>query len=619
MSWMQVLCDTYDNNAHMAGVVESGKTPLAPVFHMIANTQIEITLTAEGQFVRAMVVPKENRATIIPVTEESASRTSAPAAHPFSDTLQYLARNFAKYSGIAKDSEKSESYLQAIRAWANSAYSHQKVKAVYKYITEGDIIKDLIEVGMVQCDANGLLAKNKIEGNTYEKCLVRWRVESTGDENEAAWQDQSLFESFIQYQEADAERASALCYITGRQEPIAVNHPKGIVANSYSAKLVSAQVTSDFVYKGRFPDAESALQIGALTTQKAHNALRWLIANQAAHPIGGRTFLCWNPKGKPVPSPSGGDFLGETAEEKPKTAFTEPAYRKILGEALQGYRNILDAHDDIILMTMEAATTGRLSVTYYNELKASDFLDRMENWYRTCCWYAIRFDTDKKPFWVVETPVIKRIVEAAFGHEGSDFIEVDDRLLHEHAQRLLHCIVDAQPLPDDMVRAVTVRASLPEAYQRGNRERVLSAACALIRKHHNDLKGKEEIKMELDVANTNRSYLFGRLLAIAEKVERSTFSREENREPNAIRLQTVFQEHPLHTWRNLETAIRPYLAQLRTGSREYYRKLTAEIVSELENGDVNKLNQPLEDIYLIGYYLQRRELNTYVEKTTQED
>ena len=125
--------------------------------------------------------------------------------------------------------------------------------------------------------------------------------------------------------------------------------------------------------------------------------------------------------------------------------------------------------------------------------------------------------------------------------------------------------------------------------------------------------------MELDTSNNNRSYLFGRILAIAEKVERSTYQQKESREPNAIRLQTVFQEHPLHTWNILESALRPYYMQLKPGSREYYRSLTGTVISQIQSKDSDKLNQPLEDIYLIGYYLQRRELNQYSEKNKQEE
>lgn len=46
--------------------------------------------------------------------------------------------------------------------------------------------------------------------------------------------------------------------------------------------------------------------------------------------------------------------------------------------------------DTIVLISLDAATTGRLSITYYNELGAKDFLNRMEQWSDSCQWYFKR-------------------------------------------------------------------------------------------------------------------------------------------------------------------------------------------------------------------------------------
>jgi CRISPR-associated protein Csd1 len=97
------------------------------------------------------------------------------------------------------------------------------------------------------------------------------------------------------------------------------------------------------------------------------------------------------------------------------------------------------------------------------------------------------------------------------------------------------------------------------AYSRTNRERVLSVACAAIVKYYSDWKKGEDYKMKLDVENQDRSYLFGRLLAIYEQIERRTYENGENREPNAIRLQAAYVNHPMQTRMVLEEAVNPYL------------------------------------------------------------
>lgn len=115
--------------------------------------------------------------------------------------------------------------------------------------------------------------------------------------------------------------------------------------------------------------------------------------------------------------------------------------------------------------------------------------------------------------------------------------------------------------------------------------------------------------MKLDLENQDRSYLYGRLLAVCEKVERTTYDRGESRETNAIRLQSAFVNHPMQTWKILEGLLNPYFQKLRPGSREYYRELISSIVASFRDEDDMALNQELKETYLLGYYLQRAELN----------
>ena len=126
--------------------------------------------------------------------------------------------------------------------------------------------------------------------------------------------------------------------------------------------------------------------------------------------------------------------------------------------------------------------------------------------------------------------------------------------------------------------------------------------------------------MSLDVNNTDRSYLFGRLLALAEKIEKSTYSGAEmGRETNAIRLQSAFVQHPMHIWAIIEGQLNPYYAKLEAGLREYYKNIVTEIMVKVEEEDYSSLNKGLDDIYLMGYYLQRKELNTKKTKNKDEE
>lgn len=596
MGLLQKAYETYENQSYWAGRPREGRPTLLPVSHITQKAQIEITLDRDGRFVRAREVPKEDQRTVIPATEDSGGRAGKVISpHPLSDQLDYL----VPYSG-----DKYDAYLNGLSAWASSLHSHPKVRAVEAYIRSEAILSDLAAAGLLTLNADGTPAMGKVAGTDYEKCLVRWVVLGTG-EIDPCWEDPTLFEAYIQYYANRlAEAEQGLCMISGKWQSIAGNHPKGILATSYGAKLISANDSSGFTYRGRFREPWQAATVGYLTSQKAHSALQWVAADKhSCVVIGGRAFLCWNPKGIQVPSPV---IPFQFAQEAAPAAPSD--YKRELNLAIRGYRNALPDREDVILAIFDAATTGRLSLTYYNELKASDFFARVEEWYSTCCW-------ENGPYGV-QSPPLRRIAERAFGVErSSGLIELDDRVLKEQVQRLLSCVVDGASVPYDIVKALVQRASTPLAYTKSNRAAVLFTACALIRKYYNDKHNKEEWTMAFDPTRLDRSYQFGALLAVLERAETKTYNLDEKREPNAIRMQSVFCSRPLHTAKLLNDRLQPYFQRLKrdhTANYVMYKKRIGEIMEILDQLSQagERLNAPLKDTYLLGYYLQRKDLYT---------
>ncbi len=596
MGLMQKAVETYDCHAALAGVPDAMRETLTPISHIVQNAQIEVTIDANGNFISAAAVVKDKKSerdeskTIIPATYKSSIRAKSPCAHPLSDKLSYL---------IPSSTERHDLYLKQLSDWANSEYSHPKVMAVLKYIESESLLDDLERNGLVTKDSNGELDAR------YDDDFVRWRV--TGDGAVApCWEDKSLIEAFIAYSEMLRDGSdSALCMITGEVLPIIEKHPKGVVSAAYGAKLISANDSSNFTYRGRFAEPSQAATISYVASQKAHNALRWVVANQGVI-IGGRTFVCWNPKGKDVPNAMHSLL---SVSDSQKKADTPSDYKKQLADAVNGWKLNLPDNEDVVITSFDAATTGRLSVTYYNELRASDFIDRLAYWQQTCCWENNQFG--------YQSPSVRQIAQCAFGVERTEWLDVDDRILKEQVQRLLHCVIDKAPMPSDIVQALMHRASMPLAYNNINRRKILFTACAAIYAYRTQAK-KEEWTMSLDKEKKDRSYQFGRLLAVMEKVERDTYT-DEGREPNAIRMQSVFCEKPFHTTNIISGRLEPYFNKLSPSSRAYYRSLIGKIMEELSNYDDAQLNRPLGDTYLMGYYLQRNELYTSKSNETKEE
>lgn len=253
--------------------------------------------------------------------------------------------------------------------------------------------RDLILAKVLEA-ADGKLSDKKVSGVVYEKAVVRFRV--AGSQPDAVWQDASLFSCYAQYYAGAQSGEKDICYLTGKPDTISVNHPKGIVAANYGAKLISANDAANFTFRGRFATSRQACAVSYDATQKAHSALTWLAARQGvtAGKQDKRTYICWNPNGKKVIDLE--DPFGLEEDETPRS-YTEEGYKQRLIRTFKGYRSELNNNDSIVVIGLDAATTGRLSITYYNELRGSDFYDRLTDWGSTCCWYFTKFSPEKSP------------------------------------------------------------------------------------------------------------------------------------------------------------------------------------------------------------------------------
>lgn len=581
MGILQAAYRTYEHYANLAGVIEAGKQePLIPVSHQISKAYIEIVLSEAGIFQTAKSLKGEK--TIIPVTVESAGRTSTKiAAHPLCDQLQYL---------VPANQKKYENYVQTLSKWTKSPFAHPILNAVLQYIERGTIVEDLVSSGMIQLGNAGKL--KEADG----KNLVRWHVLGCPQGDGRCWCNQELFQCFADYYANQLRSENRdLCMVTGQQDVVCGSHPKGVLAFANGAKLVSANDSTGFTFRGRFCLESEAGNVGYFASQKAHSALRYVAANFGVR-IGPRMFLCWNPEGKKVQRM---DYLGLPSGE----LHEMDNYKQELRKTLYGAGQQLQDWDDVVVASLEAATTGRLSVTYYRELKASDYLARIEKWYGDCCYMG------GHGIW---SPKIQNIVDYAFGVQRKGNMDVDKKLQAQQFQRLVHCIVDAQAVPMDVVLALFHKASNLQAYDQKNedggkshRAMLVYTACAIIRKYRNDRKGKEVWKLTLNVEERNRSYLFGRLLAVAELAERRTYDKEETREPYAIRMQSVFSRRPMYAWRMIRENLNPYLARMVPGARISYERWMDEIMEKLSLTDASELNRSLEDVYLLGYSHQR--------------
>lgn len=614
MSWLLNLYETYESNLDQVGVIEkkyNGKEfTLLPISHTTQTAHIEVEITENGEFHSARVIDKSDGNTLIPCTEESASRAGSKIApYPLHDKLSYVAGDFVAYGGTIKKEEPYAYYIRQLEDWAKSSYATEKVKSIYKYLRKGQLIKDLVEAKILCLDENNhligkwdkkyeVLYENKpkifsVVSGGQQSAFVRFNVYSPNKILTKVWKDSKMYRSFINYYR-DLLDDGDLCYITGKIFPSTQRHANKIRNSGDKAKLISANDTSGFTFRGRFNKSNEVASISYETSQKAHNALKWLI-NRQGKIIDNRVFLIWGNDDTSVPNPMEDAFsINPTPIEKEKRiSFTNQEFAIEFTKALDGYKNNLSTKSKINIIILDSATTGRLAVLYYRNMNKEVYLNRLKNWHSTCAWlHRYRKDQNGKYIQFYGAPATKDIAYAVYGPNASD------KVVKGLMERMLPCIIDNKRIPLDIVKSAFYRTSNPVSMEMWEWGKALSITCALINK-------KEGYNVALDTENKNRDYLFGRLLAIADILERRALGSEVTRVTNAIRYMNSFSKHPARTWKTIQESLQPYQARLGIKGM-CLSKMIDEVASRINYEDFN--NQPLSGKYLLGFYSQRYEL-----------
>ncbi len=635
MSWIQMLYETYENSQDKIGSIEkrengSNVYPLLPVFHSTQNANLEVTLDENGQFKSVLVLTEPgDKLTIIPVTEESAGRTSKPVPHPLFDKMQYVAGDYLAYGGAEKKFCYDE-YMKQLDDWQSSAHGMDYLKIIYAYLQKGSLLHDLAQAKVFLLDEAGKIKKKPKkdeEGEIPElydsiddplEAFVRFRV--LFDKSDVDWRNRDLQNSYIGWykEHLEKQREKELCYVTGKMNVCTYNAPSKLRHTGDKAKLYSANDASGFTYRGRFFDRKdtknkpsgAAVNVSMEVIQKSHSALRWLISKQG-YKNGEQVYLVWG--SRPMETGESLNFFarGYGAKSYASASSTYGQIADNVNKALAGYRAELKFSDKISVIGLNAATQGRLSINYYKEFLAQKFLDRLSHWYSSCVWQT-RKKIDEKWQWYLFTPIPKEIALAVYGEN------VDDKAINSLIQRILPCILEEKQIPRDIVMMLFRRF----CQNHDEKSNIQNIACAVIRKWYNDkfsqnkLQSEEVLKLGLDENNLDRSYLFGRLLAYADQIE-STVLYQKNgsgadasRETNAERYKWQFSLKPAKTWQIIDRQLGYYLSACNNFSlaNKWKKEINAIIDAISVTGFTN---ERLEPQFILGYASQK---NYFVEQ-----
>lgn len=127
--------------------------------------------------------------------------------------------------------------------------------------------------------------------------------------------------------------------------------------------------------------------------------------------------------------------------------------------------------------------------------------------------------------------------------------------------------------------------------------------------------------MSLDRKRTTRSYLYGRLLAVADVLEHTALrSAGESRDTNAARFMQRFAIRPYQTWQNIYLSLDSHRSRLKANAPGLLRTYENEIdeIKNLFATEDYTNDSKLDGEFLLSYHCQRTALYTKKEQEIKD-
>lgn len=629
MSWMEKLCEAYD--AGIACDQSKESVRLVPLGFVRKKIKYHVVLTRDGRFVSADELIGDSQNQEIPSTPQAESRTGDNGApFPLTEQLKYLVYEEANRNRFSR-------YMEQLKAWCEQPDAPACLHAIYRYLEGHTLLADLES----QPNLKLKYYKNADEregAGEDTKAMVCFSVQMQDASSDDLWRRADVKQSWSHYLAEKQPGAKEFCYVEGKMLPSVENHPK-LQGN---AKLISAKDSEyPFQYKGRFAEDRSAAMVSFDASVRAHNALLWLIARQGMQKYG-MTWVVWNTNGAQMKVPID-ETHGLMEEEEDEEDASGPvidtfkSYADEVHSAACGYGGRLHDFNPerincAVILGLEAATDGRMSVTYYQECPGNEYIERLEDWYKDCCWWRYSWKDKTKR---IATPNPNHIAVAVMGADAVNAAKQDKKceksgtkLMRKLQSRILTCIVDKQQLPIDVVRGAFYRACAPLAFvsgkdrqwSRSSWESSVDTACAMISCFQRRKKGKvsDIFVPELQTNSNNPDYLYGRLLAVADFIEEKAMEDKGRDFPtNAIRLMQQFMRHPFETWPKVHEKLIPSFQKLGVKGKGY--QMILEEIEQLFAGDDRYKRRELSMEFLQGFSSQRQKFFQKMESIGEKD
>lgn len=627
MSLLTALLDSYDYALEndMVGKPDHFGNILLPMYYnsMKSNGKniIELLLSKESDLLEARVLP-EGETIQFPVTEDSVARSSGVAPHPLVDSASY----------VIQDGEKrSAAYMEQMENWL--AYdANDYVKIIRDFLKKPGML-DTVKKRLKDSEEDEEKKSKKSAASIdFEKVFFTFSIENyEGMKNVSVSENAALqgrYKAYVEYLNAnDPEKEKITCNLSGKEDYLCIKHQPLMG----TARLVSQITANDENYRGRFTTADQSIKIGMETSQKIHLMAKYLLSGQGTRRWLGEqaNMVSWfsddlsnaaefNPtKSAEVASSVKSRLLALKQEKTDASMIADEMTEDIVKSFTNGKRMFSDDATYYIAI-FDKISNGRVAAKYFRSLSASRLKENLVAWQEKYHWWGFSNENRDKEF----TPSPRRMVLAAYGVERDGMLEIaKNDFLKNQYQNIVTALVEGRAVPRNFEKALALNIRHRQNYDKTWME-VMFCALAV-------LKDKGGIKdAMLNRENTDRSYLFGRLLASFEYLEKSTFGEKDGRSTNAEKMWTSYTNHPATMMLRLRNLMIPYERKLErsdeTLKRMAYFNATREIreatnmLHECYDMDSVEVNRPLDYGFIFGYEAQRQAFYSGKNKDAKE-
>ena len=625
MDFFTSLLKAYEK-AEEIGLVDQqiGDNPvLLPLYHTSLKSNgkniISVKLDQDGSFYKAEVMA-DNQTIIFPVTANSVARSgSNPDPHPLVDKFSYYIPEVSQ--------SQYDDFHEQLASWI--AYCEEgKVKdflmKIQHFILQTDFLSNILQslygehyqregLKITYSDSDG---KNKtVDLSAYflEFSIVQFH----GFKDKSVTSFKELHQSYISFVTANQDNLGT-CNISGRTEQITNKH-RGLMG---TAKIISVSNKGE-AYKGRFKEREDVFSVGYETSEKIHLMIKYLLENKNSSTwLGSSQYLInWfsddlaNESQLDIVKPVFNELFEDDEDEEDSHVFIKPnEENKNIGSSFIKGRKLFGNDATYYVAILNKTSNGRIALKYFRQVQVSQLLKNLETWQENYSWEA----KTKSGNYKLRTPTFNDIINAAYGIDRERFLELDnDSFKSDQYQQLVTALIDGRSIPNTIVKKLEDNIKQRQKYSK-HWYQVQQVSLAVLQKQY----GREFTPM-LDHQETDRSYLFGRLLATYELFEAQRYALDgssQERITNAERYWNAYTGQPAKMMNHLENKIKPYEEVLKLNRPGIWHKLEKErkeIIQLLTPLYANKeFTQPLDYKFIFGYYAEKQ---FYYTKQTKEN